>query len=260
MHRSQMGGLGPSLQKGAMWAASAALVLTLVPGQALAATTTGAQATTTEAAQAADDEAPADATLTLVMQYEADGKDELVDGVEATLYKVASLDDAVNHYVLLDQYESLGVDFNKGLDASQMQEAAKKAQAIASNGDKAAAVATSGKDGKAAFGTLEYGVYLAVQTGAIDTAKAYRDFEPFLISVPRVTEDGVEFDVVAQPKLTPGDAPKPEEPPVTPPTPSTSPKTGDVMNPQAVVACVVGGGVLVLAGLMLRKRSDRSDS
>jgi Flp pilus assembly protein protease CpaA len=32
------------------------------------------------------------------------------------------------------------------------------------------------------------------------------------------------------------------------------------MNPQAVVACVVGGGVLVLAGLMLRKRSDRSDS
>ena len=72
--------------------------------------------------------------------------------------------------------------------------------------------------------------------------------------------DQEEFDVVAQPKLTPGDAPKPEEPPVTPPTPSTSPKTGDVMNPQAVVACVVGGGVLVLVGLMLRKRSDRSDS
>ena len=46
------------------------------------------------------EDAVQDATLTLKMEYQSGEDALLIDGVEATVYRVASLDDAVNHYEL----------------------------------------------------------------------------------------------------------------------------------------------------------------
>ena len=209
-----------------------------------------------------------DASLTLNMAYEESGKTQQVDGVAVALYKVAELDDAINHYTLLERYGVLGVDFDEGLNASQMLTAAKQAAEIA-KADEPTAKAVSDATGKAAFGTLGYGVYLAVQTDATGTAVEYDDFEPFLISVPQITADEIVFNVVSDPKLTPGGGIVPhedeevppkrstEEPkkPTTPTTPTTKlTQTSDLLNVQMVVACVAAGGALLAVGVVLRRR------
>lgn len=190
-----------------------------------------------------------DATLTLQMRYEASGKAQLVDGVEATAYQVASLDDAVNSYTLLESFSALGVDFNDGLDTAQMISTASRAATIATSQKLAGRVATSGTDGTASFGALPYGVYLVVQSGKTGTAKGYRDFEPFLVSVPQVTDEDVVFQVVSCPKLTPADA----VPPTTPQK-QVMANTGDPFDVGMAYALLVTGAVALLLGASVRRK------
>lgn len=211
----------------------------------------------------ASDDAPA-ATLTLTMECTAGEKTSLVDGIEATAYRVASLDDAVNHYELLPEFAELGVDFNAGMTIQEMEAAAKKAATIAKAQGVTGVSATSDTNGVAAFGQLPYGVYLVVQTGATGSAKNYSDFEPFLISVPQVTEGDVVFDVNALPKLTPKDTPKPpepEEPEKPKPEPEPKPKkpmpwTGDNFDPALVLALAGAGLLLMAVGLVSRSKKS----
>ena len=194
-----------------------------------------------------------DGTLTLVMSYESGGKTTYISGTTATAYLVADLDDNINSYTLRDEFAVLDVDFNEGLDARTENKVATKAATIVASGKIEGVSATSGTDGKASFGTLAKGVYLVLQTGAKGDAAQYSDLTPFLISVPEITEEGVVFDVVALPKVTPN-PPKPPTPPtpVKPDTPSKTtpkmPQTSDLANPALWTLCFVTGALLVAAG------------
>lgn len=194
-----------------------------------------------------------DATLTLKMEYQSGEKTLAIDGVKATAYRVATLDDAINRYELLPEFESLGVDFNLGLSVDEMESAAEKAASIVRAGGVEGTSATSGSDGIASFGALPYGVYVVVQTGATGGAEGYEDFQPFLISVPQLTEDDIVFDVVALPKFTPKDAPVPPPPP---PTPKVTPRTGDPFDPLPLMVLAACGAALLASGVLLQRKGS----
>ena len=191
--------------------------------------------------------AAGDPTLTLKMKYEAQGKTTHVSGVTATVYQVASLDDNINHYTLNQQFSSLGVDFDKGMDASAMASNAQKAAKIVADNKLTGEAVTSGSDGLISFGALPKGVYLVTQTASTGDAAKYNDFAPFLISVPQITSTGITYDVVSLPKFT-AKPDKPKEPakPLS--------KTGDSNNPLLWMTYTLVGGALVLMGSSLRRR------
>lgn len=194
-----------------------------------------------------------EATLTLMMAYDSGAGEQPISGVTATVYRVASLDDAVNHYELEGAFSSLGVDFNKGLDAAGMDSAAQKAAGIVSSSGIKGTSATSDAQGSISYGSLPYGVYLVVQTDSKGDATNYEDFRPFLISVPQVTNDGVIYDVVANPKT----APTPPPPP--PPAPRKSPRTGDMNDPDLQLALMGVGGAMIMAALVGRRIIGRKN-
>lgn len=190
-----------------------------------------------------------DATLTLQMAYASGESSTPIGGVTATAYRVADLDEAVNNYTLLDDFASLGIDFNQGLDAAQMEAAALQAQSIVRASSISGVSATSNASGTASFGSLPYGVYLVIQTGASGDAAKYEDFTPFLISVPQITEEGVVYEVVANPKT----APKPPAPPIEPPV------TGDATNLLPLAKYAVAGGAMAIVGIWGLGRTRRRD-
>lgn len=191
--------------------------------------------------------ADGDPTLTLKMKYESQGKATLVSGVTATAYQVASLDDGSSKYTLTQQFASLDVDFNKGMDASTMASTAQKAAKIVADNKLTGKAATSGSDGFVSFGALPKGVYLVTQTASKGDAAKYNDFAPFLINVPQITTTGITYDVVALPKFTA----KPETP-KEPAKPLS--KTGDSNNPLLWATYALVGGALVLTGSAIRRR------
>ena len=159
---------------------------------------------------------------------------------------------ALNFYTTLDAFKSLGVNFQEGLDANEAQKVADKAAAIVEkNKIKGAKTVTTTAQGTAPFGTLPYGIYLVVQTGATGTAKDYYDFDPFFISVPSLEEDRIVYNVVVDPKTSPRPVVKPpvEKPPL--------PKTSDLANPQLWIICLVAGAALLAGGIALRNRRSK---
>lgn len=196
-----------------------------------------------------------EATLTLMMSYDSGSGEQPISGVTATVYRVAVLDDAVNNYELVDTFSSLGINFNNGLDAAGMDSAAQKAAGIVSSSGVKGTSATSDAQGRISYGSLPYGVYLVVQTDSTGDATNYEDFRPFLISVPQITNDGVVYDVIANPKT----APTPPPPP--PPAPRKVPRTGDMNDPDLQLALMGVGGAMVLAALVFRhvvsRKNDR---
>ena len=192
--------------------------------------------------------AAGEGSLTLQMQYVSGGKTTPVGGATATAYLVADLDDAVNHYTLRDEFASLDVNFDEGLDAQTMDALAQRAaDVVSAQKVQGVATATADAQGKLAFGSLPNGIYLVLQTAAKGDAEKYTSLTPFLISVPQVTEEGVVYDVVAYPKF----APIP---------PKKMPQTNDPFDSKTAVACLVAGGVLVAAGVLGRKRFSKDES
>ena len=194
-----------------------------------------------------------DASLTLQLEYTAKGKTTPIDGATMTVYQVASINDGINNYELLDDFKALGVDFNAGMDAKTMAKVAKRAAAIAKNKKVKGTEVTSDKKGTAALGTLPKGIYLVTQTGAKDTAKDYKTLDAFLVSVPQLTEEGIEWNVVARPKPTPQAAKKPATPAKK--TEKLA-KTSDLLDPRLVALCLGIGAALVVTGFMSRRRKD----
>ena len=220
---------------------------------------------------AAASAAPVDATLTMDMVYATGGQTLTIPGVTATVYQVASLNDGINHYTLLDAFASLDANFDAELDATQVDEYAQQAASIVEAAGMQGTSVTSGEDGQASFGTLPWGIYLVVQTDATGDAEGYKKFDPFLVAVPQVLEDEIIYDVVCYPKLLPTGKvpPNPDEPdeptkptpdtPTNPKTPSSSSsrtpssssslaRTGDETNSALLFAIAGVGTALLLAG------------
>ena len=185
-----------------------------------------------------------DATLTLVVQHEEKGVKRHVSGVEYTIYQVAVYGEG-NQYELIDPFTGEKVDFNQTLTAKESIAAAKSMAKTAAAKKLKGKTAKTGADGKAAFGTLDWGVYLVVQTGATGMAEKYYTMDPFLINVPQLSGSDHTYDVVANAK--------PQLKPV-PPAYNT-PKTGDKLDwSMVILAAVAGLAAMVLAIVAARKR------
>lgn len=210
-------------------------------------------------------------TLTLSMIYEKSGKKTPVKGITVTVYRVASLDEGITHFTLLDPFTDLGYDFDQGMTARQNLGLADAANELVQEEKPSGTSATSNKAGTIRFGKLPTGMYLAVQTGATGDAKSYDEMVPFLISVPMITDDGPVYNVEAAPKLTPatdgdggkheGDKPPTKKPPTkTPQKPTTPTKplvsTGDPTDPRMWAGCLAVGGTLVAAGILGRRKTE----
>ncbi len=221
-----------------------------------------------------------EATLTLVTKYDPNGpKSKNIDGMALSAYKVASIGDN-GAYVLESAYAGAGKkagvsdDFNATMKAKDTEKLA-AAMAEIAKGETAKATATSGSDGLAKLGKLDYGVYLVVQTGQKGTAEGYKVIEPFLINVPQFgTPDGTVFKVEASIKTEPEPEKKepekkepekkepekknPETPAKNSPSStstSSTPKTGDSMDPGAMVGITaIGLAAMLLALLAARRR------
>ena len=209
-----------------------------------------------------------EASLTLKTVYDPSGsKQKNVDGMELSAYQVASIGDG-GAYTLDSAYASAGqkagvsADFNVNMTAADSEKLA-AAMADIAKGKTAKAKATSGSDGAAKFGKLDYGVYLIVQTGKKGTAEGYETLKPFLINVPQFTSDGTVFKVEANTKPEPTPETEPDNPkPTTPTTPTnkptptnpTTPKTGDSLDLGTMVGITAIGLAAMLVALLAARR------
>ena len=196
-----------------------------------------------------------DTSLTLMMVYEDNGTSNVIPGVTSEAYLVATLDQASNTYTLLPEYAAVGADFNTEMSASKMMEYAAQMAEIAQSSSTKGISATSDAKGIAAFGNVEPGVYLVVQTGRTGEATGYKSYDPFLINVPQFEDGKATCDVVAYPKPTPEKAPVPDKP--KKPTPQKAPQTGDDVNLWLWGGCAIAGAVIIVIALIARRRINR---
>lgn len=200
-----------------------------------------------------------DATLTLVVKHEENGTNKNIAGAEFTAYQVAAIGEG-GKYVLVSPFEGESVDFNGTLTAEQSKQAAKSMAAIAASKKPAGKKATTDSSGQAAFGTLDMGVYLVVQTGAKDAAEGYNTMDPCLINVPQFNGSETTYDVVASMKPEPKketnpDSKKDQKKETTSKT-SSSPKTGDALD-WNVIWLAAGVGLLAMAVALFAARKRR---
>ena len=214
------------------------------------------------------DQARLDASLTLEVVHDSDSpKAQPIDGMTLAAYQVAIVN-ANGAYELVDDFSNAEVDFNREMTASQANDAAAAMAKIASGVGVAQAVTDA--SGIAEFGTLEWGVYLIVQTGAAGTAEGYNELAPFLINVPQFnTEVGNVFDVVSHPKPElkpekPDEPDKPDKPdqpenPDKPNTPSKPPETGDSIQAITIAGIGIGCVAAFVIALMAFRRMRGSE-
>ena len=201
-------------------------------------------------------------SISITIKYD----DEPVAGGSLTLYKVASisLDDGNLSYLPTSEFEGFESDFSDALDSKLADELKdyvdeKKLEGTIKEFDD---------NGKISYEGLELGLYLMIQREAAD---GFYELNPFLVSVPGETEDGIVlYNVDASPKVEivakPGELVEPEttveeettkQPEDTPsgisapssvPTPSTPvitiPQTGLLIWPVILLAMV---GILLIA-------------
>lgn len=194
-----------------------------------------------------------DATLTLQLEYTAQGKTTPIGGATMTLYQVAQANEGINHFEPTEAFSSLNVVFDEGMTAAEMAKQAKLAADIATKAGLAGQQVTSDAQGAARVGVLSPGIYLVVQTAATGDAANYNASEPFLVSVPQVFENEIVWDVVAKPKLTPKDAVKPP----TPKEKTNLSKTGDIYDPWLALTYLGVGVMLIAVGTHIRRRAAR---
>lgn len=146
------------------------------------------------------------------------------ENVHMTIVKVA---DVVNgQFVLLEEYEDLGIDLNSIHNANDL---GKTAKILEKNITKGETIVTN-RNGVAGISNLTVGVYLVY---ASDTAE-YEDILPALVSIPSWNEidSSMMYDVVMVPKHMP----VPE-----------IPKTG--VQDHAVMYLVAAAGAFIIAGI-----------
>ena len=151
-----------------------------------------------QGAFAAEDSGRTTGSLSLTLAVTEDGEQVPLTGVPLALYQVADMDtEPVVYFHLASSLAGAGVDLNNLKTAADAENASKVlANKVGGVGIVPLTGVTDG-EGKLFFGSLPKGVYLLVQTGAIDECRV----SPMLVSVP-YTEDGkkFEYDVQAFPK------------------------------------------------------------
>ena len=147
---------------------------------------------------------PSSGSITVVMINKAD-KQPLYN-TAATVIRIADCS-----YAGSDVSFSLNSDFyDTGVDLDDSDSAQTLYSSAKSKGIDGLTV-TSDAEGKAVFADCELGAYLVFSEDDI--------FTPFIVFIPMVTDDGLSFDITAEPKID-----IPEEP-VTDPDPDDTTST-----------------------------------
>ena len=132
-----------------------------------------------------------------VMPRSVEGDHPVIPGCTFALYRVADISeqDGTIAYRLTDAFAGSGADLGD-LNAAGL---AQKLAGYAATKSLDGTVQKADSDGIVRYGQVELGLYLLVQTGSGEDSF---ETDPFLISVPTMSEDGSEwlYDVTAKPK------------------------------------------------------------
>ncbi len=187
-------------------------------------------------------------SITVSMTY----KEKAVRGGKLALYKVGDVAENDGNYSFVPVKEIQG-DIPKFGDIQSPELAGKLAKLEKKLTPVTADPVTVGKDGKATFSDLTFGLYLVVQKTA---ASGYRKIAPFLVSVPYLYRDEYQYEVTSQPKTDLEQEVKPTSPPSSGGGGGKLPQTGQLWWPVPVLVCA---GLGCIAVGLLRRREAKDE-
>ena len=187
-------------------------------------------------------------SITVSMTY----KEKAVRGGKLALYKVGDVAENNGNYSFVPVKE-IQADIPEFGDIQSPELAGKLAKLEKKLTPVTADPVTVGKDGKATFSDLTFGLYLVVQKTA---ASGYGKTKPFLVSLPYLYEGEYQYDVASQPKTDLEREVKPTAPPSSGGGGGKLPQTGQLWWPVPVLACA---GLGCIAVGLLRRREDRNE-
>ena len=187
-------------------------------------------------------------SITVSMTY----KEKAVRGGKLALYKVGDVAENNGNYSFVPVKE-IQADIPEFGDIQSPELAGKLAKLEKKLTPVTADPVTVGKDGKATFSDLTFGLYLVVQKTA---ASGYGKTKPFLVSLPYLYEGEYQYDVASQPKTDLEREVKPTSPPSSGGGGGKLPQTGQLWWPVPVLACA---GLGCIAVGLLRRREDRNE-
>ena len=187
-------------------------------------------------------------SITVSMTY----KEKAVRGGKLALYKVGDVAENDGNYSFVPVKE-IQADIPEFGDIQSPELAGKLAKLEKKLTPVTADPVTVGKDGKATFSDLTFGLYLVVQKTA---ASGYGKTKPFLVSLPYFYEGEYQYDVASQPKTDLEREIKPTSPPSSGGGGGKLPQTGQLWWPVPVLACA---GLGCIAVGLLRRREAKDE-
>ena len=187
-------------------------------------------------------------SITVSMTY----KEKAVRGGKLALYKVGDVAENNGNYSFVPVKE-IQADIPEFGDIQSPELAGKLAKLEKKLTPVTADPVTVGKDGKATFSDLTFGLYLVVQKTA---ASGYGKTKPFLVSLPYLYEGEYQYDVASQPKTDLEREVKPTSPPSSGGGGGKLPQTGQLWWPVPVLACA---GLGCIAVGLFRRREARDE-
>ena len=187
-------------------------------------------------------------SITVSMTY----KEKAVRGGKLALYKVGDVAENDGNYSFVP-VEAIRGDIPEFGDIESPELAGKLAKLEKKLTPVTADPVTVGKDGKATFSNLTFGLYLVVQKTA---ASGYRKIAPFLVSVPYLYRDEYQYELTSQPKTDLEQEVKPTAPPSSGGGGGKLPQTGQLWWPVPVLTCA---GLGCIAVGLFHRREDRNE-
>ncbi len=187
-------------------------------------------------------------SITVSMTY----KGKAVRGGKLALYKVGDVAENDGNYSFVP-VEAIRGDIPEFGDIQSPELAGKLAKLEKQLTPVTADPVTVGKDGKATFSNLTFGLYLVVQKTA---ASGYRKIAPFLVSVPYLYRDEYQYELTSQPKTDLEQEVKPTAPPSSGGGGGKLPQTGQLWWPVPLLICA---GLGCIAVGLFRRREDRNE-
>ena len=187
-------------------------------------------------------------SITVSMTY----REKAVRGGKLALYKVGDVAENDGNYSFVP-VEAIRGDIPEFGDIESPELAGKLAKLEKKLTPVTADPVTVGKDGKATFSNLTFGLYLVVQKTA---ASGYRKIAPFLVSVPYLYRDEYQYEVTSQPKTDLEQEVKPTSPPSSGGGGGKLPQTGQLWWPVPLLICA---GLGCIAVGLFRRREDRNE-
>lgn len=187
-------------------------------------------------------------SITVSMTY----KGKAVRGGKLALYKVGDVAENDGNYSFVP-VEAIRGDIPEFGDIESPELAGKLAKLEKKLTPVTADPVTVGKDGKATFSNLTFGLYLVVQKTA---ASGYRKIAPFLVSVPYLYRDEYQYELTSQPKTDLEQEVKPTSPPSSGGSGGKLPQTGQLWWPVPLLICA---GLGCIAVGLFRRREDRNE-